>query len=58
MLTVAGTGLAGFDGDGGAATSASFSIFDGVAVDPTGNIYVVSEPLNQNPTPNPNEPFD
>jgi sugar lactone lactonase YvrE len=40
IVTVAGTGVAGFSGDGGAATSAMLARPTAVAVDSSGNIYV------------------
>ena len=40
ITTVAGNGNAGFSGDGGPATSASLNSPAGVAVDPTGNLYI------------------
>jgi uncharacterized protein (TIGR03437 family) len=39
LLTLAGTGEAGFSGDGGKATSAKLAYPQGVAVDAAGNIY-------------------
>jgi cysteine-rich repeat protein len=40
MTTVAGTGIKGFSGDGGAATSAQLAFPAGVAVDGLGNLYI------------------
>ena len=40
ITTVAGNGVAGFGGDGGAAFNASLNFPRNVAVDPDGNIYV------------------
>jgi sugar lactone lactonase YvrE len=43
ISTVAGTGTAGFSGDGGLATSATLDYPIGVAVDGSGNLYVADE---------------
>ena len=40
ITTIAGTGTAGFSGDGGAAASARLNAPAGVAVDAAGNVYV------------------
>ncbi len=40
ITTVAGNGIAGFNGDGGAATAASFNCPMGIAFDKAGNMYV------------------
>ena len=41
ITTAAGNGLCGYFGDGGAATAASLNAPTGVAVDATGNLYIV-----------------
>jgi streptogramin lyase len=40
ITTVAGTGKAGFSGDGGPATAATFNQPHSIALDPRGNLYV------------------
>lgn len=40
ISTIAGTGTAGFSGDGGAASSAQLNLPVGVAVDSSGNVYI------------------
>ncbi len=42
ITTVAGTGVGGFAGDGGAATDAQLSLPTSVAVDSSGNLYIGS----------------
>ena len=45
ISTVAGTGVAGYNGDGIPATSAQLSGTDGIALDSSGNLYI-SDPGN------------
>ncbi|MCX5806839.1 MAG: SMP-30/gluconolactonase/LRE family protein [Proteobacteria bacterium] len=40
LTTVAGTGTAGFSGDGGAATGATLDTPGGIAVDSSGNLFI------------------
>ena len=47
ITTIAGTGTSGFGGDGGAAISALLSRPEGVAVDGSGNVYVVDTNNNR-----------
>jgi DNA-binding beta-propeller fold protein YncE len=47
IYTVAGSGLFGFAGDGGAATGAQLSQPGAVAVDPAGDILVADTASNQ-----------
>ncbi|MFD1143640.1 T9SS type A sorting domain-containing protein [Larkinella insperata] len=47
ITTVAGTGTAGFRGDGGAATSAQLNNPDELAVDGKGNLYIADQNNNR-----------
>ena len=43
ITTIAGTGVGGYSGDGGAATSAQIFYPNGIAVDVNGNVYFADE---------------
>ena len=47
VTTIAGTGVAGFSGDGGPAVSAQFSQPESVAVDALGNVYIADQLNNR-----------
>ena len=47
ITTIAGTGVAGFAGDGGAATGALLNQPNGVAVDSAGNVYIADSTNNR-----------
>jgi Bacterial Ig-like domain (group 3)/NHL repeat len=47
ITTIAGTGIEGFSGDGGAATSALLDTPTGVAVDKNGNIFIADSHNNR-----------
>ena len=47
IYTVAGTGTAGYSGDGGAATSARLDLPTGVAVDAGGDLYIADQDNNR-----------
>jgi sugar lactone lactonase YvrE len=46
ITTVAGTGVAGYTGDGGADTAATFNTPTGIAIDASGNLYVADSGNN------------
>ncbi len=47
ITTVAGTGCPGFSGDGGPAKEAQLSYATGIALDPSGNLYIIDEGNNR-----------
>jgi uncharacterized protein (TIGR03437 family) len=47
ITTVAGTGTAGYSGDGGPATNATFFFPDGISLDAAGNLYVADVTSNR-----------
>ena len=47
ISTIAGTGMAGYSGDGGAATAAELYIPIGVAIDGSGNVYIADASNNR-----------
>jgi trimeric autotransporter adhesin len=47
ITTIAGNGMSGFSGDGGAATSAELNTPSGVAVDSAGNLYIADAGNNR-----------
>jgi trimeric autotransporter adhesin len=47
ITTVAGTGMSGYSGDGGLATSATMRYLRGIAVDASGDIYIADSGSNR-----------
>lgn len=47
VAVVAGTGAPGSSGDGGKATAATFQGITGIAIDPSGNVYVADAASNR-----------
>jgi sugar lactone lactonase YvrE len=47
ITTIAGTGTAGFSGDGGPATQAQLNVPVGIAADPAGNVYFADHTNNR-----------
>ena len=47
ITTVAGNGVQGFSGDGGAATAASLNGNFGITLDPSGNLYIADSTNNR-----------
>src|SRR5438270_74956 len=47
ITTVAGTGMAGFSGDGGPATSARLQLPGGITVDGNGNLFIADTGHNR-----------
>jgi uncharacterized protein (TIGR03437 family) len=47
IVTIAGTGVAGYSGDGGPAVNAQISTPGGIQVDPSGNIFFVDSGNNR-----------
>ncbi len=47
ITTIAGTGVAGFSGDGGAATAATLDLPTGLAIDSNGNLYIADTNNNR-----------